>query len=270
MTEFLTRFGYVTKGLVYTILGLLALQVAFGDSAQTDTTGVLKVIAAQPFGKLLLMIITVGLVGYVFWRCLQAVFDPEHPTQESRRIFQRLGYAASGLSYAGLAIAAVRLILNLKEQNGDRQSPQDWTALLLSQPFGQWLVGLVGIAIIGIGISYLYRSRFQQFDKHFDIVQEEYLGVKWAMQVGRFGIAARGCVFCLIGLFVIQAALKYDPKEARGLDGALRALADGPFGKLSLGLVAFGFIAYGVHLFVEARYRRLAALQDSSRKESHS
>ena len=256
--KLLARFGYITKGLVYLILGLLSLQIAFGYGAKTDTTGVLTVIAAQPFGKWLLIVITVGLIGYVVWRCLQVVFAVNDAAQSSG-LFQRIGYGASALSYTGLTLTAVRLLLDLGK--GSNQSPQDWTALLLDQPFGQWLVGLVGFVVVSIGISFVYRSRYQEFEQHLKIIPEEYAGAKWAVQIGRFGIAARGLVFSLIGLFIMRAALQFDPQEAHGLDGALRTLAGQPFGKFWLVIVALGFSAYGVHMFVEARYRRMLALQ---------
>lgn len=243
---------------MYLILGVLSLQIAFGYTAQTDTTGVLTVIAAQPFGKWLLIVIAVGLIGYVVWRCLQVVFAVDDAAQSSG-VFQRIGYGASALSYTGLTLTAVRLLLGLGK--GSNQSPQDWTALLLAQPFGRWLVGLVGFGVVCIGISFVYRSRYQEFEQHLEIVPEEYAGAKWAVQIGRFGIAARGMVFALIGLFVMRAALRFDPQEARGLNGALRTLAGQPFGQFWLVIVALGFAAYGVHMFVEGRYRRMAALQ---------
>ncbi len=258
--EQLARFGCAAKGLVYFIIGLLSLQVAFGMSSQTtDTKGALQAIAVQPFGKFLLSFVAVGLAGYALWRLLEAIVDPEHSQQEVASILPRIGYAISGLSYASLAFSATQIIFDVRNPSGDLT--KGWTAKLLMQPFGQWLVTIVGIIVISVGLSYLYRAFHKKFREQFNLNWVDSASGIWAMHIGRFGIAARGFVFILIGFFLVQAARQFNPQEARGLDEALQALAVQPQGKFLLGLVALGFIAYSIHMLVEARYRRLRWLR---------
>jgi hypothetical protein len=127
----------------------------------------------------------------------------------------------------------------------------------MAQPFGRWFVGLVGLVVIGVGISYLYQAYKAKFQRHFKQDQMSETERKWAKWLGQFGIAARGIVFGLIGLFLVLAALHANAREARGLGGALAALAQQPSGSWLLGIVALGLIAYSIYSVIEARYRRI-------------
>lgn len=256
--EPLARFGYAAKGLVYFVVGLLAFQAAVGTGgATTDTSGALSAIVNQPFGKFLLVLVTIGLVGYSLWRIVQTMFDPEHSYEElnAKRIAQRIGYAFSAIAYAGLAWTAIRLILGTGSRNNN--STQDWTARIMAQPFGRWLVGLAGLVVLGVGISYLYQAYKAKFQRHFQLHQLSPTERRWVKWLGQFGIAARGIVFGIIGIFLMLAALHANAREARGLGGALAALAQQPFGPWLLGLVALGLIAYSIYSLLEARYRRI-------------
>lgn len=252
----LARFGYAAKGVVYFIVGLLAMPVAFGiDSNTAGTSGALQTIVTQPFGKFLLSVVAVGLISYAIWRFTQAFIDPEHQGTDANRVVQRLSYAISGLSYAGLALSAVQIIVGSGGNNSSWR--QDWTARLLAQPFGQWLVGIVGTLVIGVGLSYVYTAYTAKFREQFKLTEMSKAQVKWVTRFGRFGIAARGIAFGVIGLLLIQAAFQSDPDEAQGLGGALQALAEEPLGQWILGVVAVGFVAYAIHMLVTARYLRI-------------
>lgn len=255
--ERLARLGYLAKGIVYTIVGVLAVQAAFGSGGQTtDTKGALGAIAAQPFGKFLLALLTVGLIGYVVWRFVQAVQDPEHKGDDAKGWATRLGYAGSGLIYASLAFTAIGLIRG-SGGGGGGNSKQDWTARLLAQPFGQWLVGLVGALVIGFGFYQLYKAYKAKFRKKMKLQEMSPTEETWATRIGRFGLGARGVVFCIIGFFLLQAARQSDASEVRGLDGVLQSLAQQPYGPWLLGIVALGLVAYGIHMAVQARYIRI-------------
>ncbi|WP_066378585.1 MULTISPECIES: DUF1206 domain-containing protein [unclassified Anabaena] len=255
--ERLARLGYAAKGVVYFVVGFLAAQAAFGLGGRTtDTSGALRTIVSQPFGKFLLSILTVGLIGYVLWRLVQAIFNPESSRQTGKKqIAKRLGYTFSALAYAGLALAAVQLIMGVGSSN--RNSTEDWTAKLLAQPFGRFLVGLVGVIVIGVGIYYLYKAYKCKFLRHLKMQEMSIKERIWAKRAGRFGIAARGIVFSIIGIFLIQAAHQSDASEAKGLGEALATLGKQPFGPWILGLVALGLIAYGIYSLTEARYRQI-------------
>lgn len=256
--EHLTRLGFAAKGVVYFVVGLLAAQAALGAGGRTtNTTGALQEIIAQPFGRLLLAIVAFGMVGYVLWRGAQAILDPEHSQQKlnAKRVVLRIGYAISAIAYSGLALTAVKLILGGARDN--RDATHDWTARLLAQPFGQWLVGLAGAIVVLVGVSYLYQASTAKFQRKFNLEQMSHAERFWTKRFGQFGIAARGIVFSVIGMFLIMAALDLNPNEAVGLGGALAILAAQPFGFWILGLVALGLIAYSIYSFIEARYRQI-------------
>lgn len=257
--EKLARLGYATKGIVYAIVGILAVKIAvYSGAEKADSAGALHAIAAQPFGQILLILIAVGLAAYALWRFVEAVLDPERQGGDADGVVHRLGYAISGLIYGGLAAEATLLIVDASKASGNSgDSTSDWTARLLQQPFGQWLVGIVGAGIIGFGFYWLYRAYSTKFRKKLDLGRMSQQQKTWAIRISRIGIAARGIVFVLIGSFLIQAARQYDPSKAKGTDGALHALAQQPFGKVLLAIVALGLIAYGIYMGIQARYRRI-------------
>ncbi|MEB3278947.1 MAG: DUF1206 domain-containing protein [Lyngbya sp.] len=253
--ERLARFGYATKGAVYGLIGLLALMAAFSSGGKTTgTRGALRTIAAQPFGQILLILIAVGLVGYAIWRFVEAIQDPDRKGSDLKGIATRIGYGISGLIYTGLAFNAALLAIGAAGGGGG-DSKQTWTARLLSQPFGQWLVGTIGAILIGIGLYRIYKAYRIKFRKKLNLAELDYKQEKLIVNVCRFGITARGVIFMMLGFFLIQAARQFDASEVQGLDGALQTLARQPYGKFLLAIAAFGLVAYAVYMFVQARYR---------------
>jgi Domain of Unknown Function (DUF1206) len=257
--ERFARFGFIAKGVVYGIVGLLAAQVAFGTGGRTtDTQGALHTIVNQPFGKVLLAIVAIGLVGYVIWRFVEAINDPENQGTDAKGLAVRASYVGNGLVYAGLAWSAVKIIFDMGG-GGNSNSTQDWTARLLAQPFGQWLVGTGGALFIGLGFYQFYEAISAKFRKKLFLSELDDEQRKLVMGMSRFGLLARGVVFCIIGWFLIQAAIQSDASEAGGLSQALETLARQPYGPWLLGVVALGLVAYGIYMIVQARYRRVVA-----------
>ncbi|MBE9043222.1 DUF1206 domain-containing protein [Pleurocapsales cyanobacterium LEGE 10410] len=261
--ETLARFGYVAKGFVYAAIGILALMAAFsvGGGETTGTSGALQAIARQPFGQVLLLLIAIGLVGYVIWRLVQAISDPEDKGSDAKGVVARLGYGISGLAYAGVAVNAALLAFGSSSGgsggSGGSSSKQDWTATVMQQPFGRWLVGIGGALIIGIGFYRIYRAYKTKFRKKLNLSELSSEQENWLVNISRVGIAARGVVFIMLGFFVLQAAKNYNPQEVKGLDGALLTLTQQPYGKVLLSLMALGLIAYAVYLCLQARYRQI-------------
>ena len=255
--ETLARFGYVAKGFVYAAIGVLALLAAFSAGGKTtDTSGALQTISNQPFGQILLALIAVGLVGYAIWRLIEAFNDPDNKGSDAKGIFSRLGYALSGLAYLGVAFNAALLAFGSSSgSSGGSSSKQDWTATVMQQPFGRWLVGIGGALVIGIGFYRIYQAYKTKFRKKLNMSELNAKQEKWLVNISRFGIAARGVVFVMIGFFVLQAAKNYNPQQVKGLDGALQTLTRQPYGKVLLGLMALGLISYAVYLGLQARYR---------------
>ena len=258
--EKLARAGYLTKGVVYTIIGVLAFQAAIGAGGQTSgSRGAIREIAEQPFGQFLLILTAIGLLGYAIWRFIEAIKDPEGKGSDAEGIVKRLGYAGSGVIHAFLAFYAASIVFGWStgSSGGSGGGKEAWTAQLLAQPFGQWLVGLAGAITIGVGLYQFYKAYKAKFMEKYKTGEMSPTERTWAERLGRFGLSARGVVFSLIGFFLIQAALQSDASETKGLGGVLDTLAQQPYGPWLLGLVALGLIAYAVHCFARARYRRL-------------
>ncbi|AFY54543.1 protein of unknown function (DUF1206) [Rivularia sp. PCC 7116] len=254
--ERFARFGYASKGTVYFLVGLLAVQAAFGGGGKTtDTEGALKTLVQQPFGQFLLAAIAIGLISYAIWRFIEAINDPEGKGKDLKGIATRLSYVANGLAYATLAWSAVQIIIGSASGNSD--SKQDWTERLLNQPFGQWLVGTIGAGVIAFGCYYIYRAFSAKFRRKLDLSELSSAGREWIIAICRFGLAARSIVFFLIGWFFIEAAYMARASQVGGLDEALETLADQPYGPWLLTVVALGLMSYGVYMVVQARYRHL-------------
>jgi hypothetical protein len=254
----LARLGYATKGVVYGLVGILAVMLAAGAGGSTeDSRGVIQTIAAQPFGKFLVGAMALGLLGYALWRVVQAWKDTEHQGNDTKGIIARLGFAISGIVYVSLAFMAARIAIG-SGSGGGGNSQQAMTATLLSQPFGQWLVGLVGVIVIVVGLYHFYQAYQAKFMKEYQSGQMSPRQRRGAKRIGQFGLSARGVTFCMIGGFLVSAAVNANPSEAKGLSGAFDTLARQPYGPWLLGLVALGFVAYGVYCLSRAWYRRFS------------
>jgi hypothetical protein len=257
-TERLARLGYLAKGVVYAVVGVLALQVAFGQGGETtDTQGALTTLARETWGTVLLAVVAVGMVGYVLWRVVQAWMDPDGKGTGAKGLVARAGYLVSAGVYAFLAVSAFRLVLGTGGvgSHGD-QSAQTWTARLMSQPFGQALVAVVGLVIAAVGGWQAYKAWKEKFRDKLRLDGMRPHQAEWAVRISKLGILARGLVFVMMGVFLLQAALTANPRRAHGLDGALATLAAQPYGAVLLALAAAGLVAYAVYMALEARYRR--------------
>jgi uncharacterized protein DUF1206 len=255
--ERLGRFGYAAKGIVYALVGWLAAFAAAGAGGRiTDKQGAFEWVEKAPFGGFLLITIAVGLAGYTLWRFVQAARDTEHQGADARGIAVRVVYFVIGLIYAVLAYSAVQIAMSARRSGGDT-TQRSWTAWLLAQPLGPWLVGLVGMSVIGVGLYQFYKAYTADFREKLKVREMSRDEKKWLIRVGRFGLAARGFVFGIIGGYLIAAAIQSDPSQTRGLGGALRALAGQPYGQWLLGITATGLIAYGIFSMMLARYRRM-------------
>jgi len=255
----LARLGYAAKGVVYLIIGGLAVKLAIGHGgAATDQKGALQTIAEQPFGKFLLIVVGIGLIAFALWSFIQAIFDTEGKGRKAKGIAGRIGYAAIGVGYAVTAIGAFSLVSGSGSGGqGSTTRTQDVTAGLLKLPFGVALVVLIGLVVLGVAL-YLYSKAYTgKFQQRLDMGGVSANVRKLLVFLGRFGYGALGVVFTIVGIFLIVAAVQFNPHQAKGLDTALTELLHLPFGPLLLGIVALGLFAYGVYSFVEARYRRL-------------
>lgn len=255
----LARLGYAARGIVYLIIGGLAIKLATGFGGKiTDQHGALQAISQEPFGKFLLVIVAIGLVGYALWKFIEAFFDTDSVGTRAKGMVGRVGDVATGIAYALLALGAISIITG--SGNGGKSSnasTQDWTAKLLHNPFGVFLVVVIGLIVIAVAAYLFYRAYAADFRKRLNLSSLSPQWRNWAILSGRFGYAALGVVYGIVGIFLIVAAVKNNASQAKGLSGALQVLIHQPFGPVLLAVVALGLIAYGIYSFVEARYRRL-------------
>jgi len=251
----LARAGLVARGVVYGIIGLLALKLALGDGGKaTNQEGALQTIAHQSFGELLLVLVAIGLGGYSLWRLVRAAVG--HGAEQRDSTFDRISALDSGIAYGILCITAIG-ILTSSGGGGGSGSPKSTTGGVLDWTGGTLIVGIAGAILVGVALYQLYEGLAKKFleDAKTGEMSE---GVEKAYTaLGMFGIVARAVIFALIGYGLIKAAIDYNPKEAIGLDGALRELAHASYGPLLLGLVAAGLIGFGLYSIVDARYRKV-------------
>ncbi len=252
----LARLGYFSIGVVYILVAGLAVLSLFDLGGQyTGSGGAARMVLAQPYGKVLLGMIAGGLLLYVGWRLAQGLFDVEGRGWQPWGLARRAGLVLSGLSYAGLAAVAIqRLIMGF----GTVDDPKDdWTVQLMQLPGGRVLVGILGAVVVAVGCYQLYAAYSAGFTDYLDDdVYGAYVG-GGIRGLGRFGLASRGVVFGILGSFVVVAAWQSDPQEVHGLGEIFRLMLRQPYGKILLGVVAFGLLAFGFFMFAKARYRHV-------------
>lgn len=253
--ERLARVGYAAKALLYITVGLVAAKAAVGPRGKaTDAHGVLRLVYGMTFGRLVLLVVAAGLMGYAVWRVVEAVLDPTRRGRGPKGVALRAGSAGRGVIHAGLAITALRLAYGDRSASDDDQA-REWTAFAFGLPGGEVFVWMAAAAIAGYGAYQLYRSYAAKLGSQLDLSQMPDPALGWVVAVSRFGIAARGVVFCLIGFFLTRAAAQHDAGEVGGVRESLGTLAD--IGRWPFGAVALGLVAYGVYELVNARYRRI-------------
>jgi hypothetical protein len=252
--EWLARAGFVARGLIYGIIGILAIKLAIGAGGKTtNQEGALATVARQPFGKVLLILVAIGLGGYALWRLLRALLG--HGSEDSDTAFERVAAFASGIVYAGLCAVAVQILLGSGRRSSGNATKA--TAGVFGWPAGTWLVGIAGAVLIGVGLFQGYRGISKDFLKDSKTEEMGPRVRKWIEWIGTFGHLSRMVVFGLVGVFLIKAAIDYNPNQAVGLDGALAKLANASYGPFLLGIVAAGLIAFGIYSLCDASYRRL-------------
>jgi len=259
--ETLTRLGYLVRGTVYAVMGLLALKVVLGrGGALTDTQGAIAALGQTPFGAGLLYIVLIGLIGYGLSGLTRAAIDTRHKGTDIKGIVERVGYAGSGISYLLLGLATFNLIQGQASaaQNGAQTAEiRQTTSTILAQPLGAWWVALAALIAIGVGIYQTYsgvRSDLGQQLKPYAVSSGQR---QWIIRLGRFGVAARGLVFTLVGLFLFLAAYYHDPRQAKGMDGVLASLLQQPYGPWLLAVVALGLLAFGFYSALSGLWLRI-------------
>jgi fumarate reductase subunit D len=257
LLELLERLGYVVRGALYAVMGLLAFGIALGigGSQTTDLSGALVFMIRNPFGKLVLIVVAVGLAAYSVWGFTRAIYDPLRRGSDAGGYMARLGFVSSAISYAAIVLFALQILLGSGGAAGD--STQKTISTILTHPGGGWLTAIIGLVAIVIGFGQFleaYRATFKADLKGAEMSASERT---MAIRFGRFGMASRGVIFLVIGWFLVQAGIHHDAGQVQGFGGAFLFLLGQPFGRVVLGVVALGFVALGLHSFACARWIRL-------------
>ena len=250
----LARAGFVSRGVVYGVIGILAIKLAIGAGGKTtDQSGALRTIAHQPFGEVLLVLVAIGLAGYSLWRLLHALLG--HGPERSDSGLDRVAALGSGIAYGAICVVAIEILLG--SSSGTSGHASKATAGVLGWPGGTWLVAVAGALFVGIALYLGYRGLTQDFVEDAKTEKMSDVTRKWYKLLATCGHLARAIVFGLVGAFMIKAAVEFNPSKAVGLDGALAKLAQQSYGSALLGIVAAGLIAFALYSLADARFRRI-------------
>jgi Domain of Unknown Function (DUF1206) len=249
----LARAGLTARGVLYVLIGWIAILVALGQtSRQANQQGALQLLASQPYGLASLWLLGIGFAGYALWRLSEAVFGV---TGDGRGASPRLKSLVRALIYAGFAYLTFKIISGT--QGNQTRKQQDLTATVMHHTGGQWLVGIAGLIIVIAGAALVVegvRHKFLKYLRQAKMSRSTRRIVEW---LGVIGTSARGGVFALAGILVIEAAVTYQPAKAGGIDKSLLTLRNQPFGEFMLIVAALGLVIFGIYGLCEARWRKV-------------
>ncbi len=256
-TERWARFGFAAGGIVYLIIGALAVMVAFEHRGRiVGPEGAIEQIGKQPYGRLLLFTVGAGLAGYAVWRVIEAISDRDRDGHDWKGLLTRAGVFCSAVAYAALSVFAFHRALGGAAPQGDET--RHWTARLLAHPWGAALVVIIGLILIAAGIAQAVYALSRKFRETLRRTNAASGDLDLLIRFGKWGYLAQAVVMCMVGGFLVVAGARSDARSARGLDGALRALARQEYGPWLLGAVAAGLAAYGVFMLMQARFRKFS------------
>ena len=250
----LARAGLAARGVLYILIGWVAVLVAFGQTSgnQASQAGALQMLAKQPLGLVLLWLLAIGFAGYALWRFSEVAFGV---AGEGNGAGPRLKSLVRGVVYAFFAVLSFEIIAGTAGNPAKKQ--QDLTAKVMHHTGGQELVGIVGAVIVVIGVALVVEGLRRKFVKNLQTGQMSPRTRRVVEWLGVIGTTVRGAVFALAGIGVIDAAVSYNPSKSGGIDKALLTLRDQPFGVFLLLLAAAGLVIFGLYGLCEARWRRV-------------
>ncbi|UAB83377.1 DUF1206 domain-containing protein [Zunongwangia sp. SCSIO 43204] len=254
----IARTGYVAKGTVYTITGVLTLLAALGEGGQkAGKFQALEFLEKQAYGNAILIVMAIGLLCYVIWRAIQVFQDPENIGSDKKGKVKRAAFGVSALIYLALAISALMKVINAGGSSGGSGSQRPG---FMTGQIGVFIFAGIGIAVIGAGINQLKKAYTKSFLSKFDYksISEEKRR-KTIKNTGLMGLIARGVIFFILGYFFIRAAIESNTSEIKSTTDAFSFLQSSSYGQYLLGAVAAGLVCYGIYMFMMAKYRKFKA-----------
>lgn len=252
--QLMARAGYSARGIVFLMIAAIALFSSFAGS-KPDTNSALETILQQPFGRIWIGLIGLGLAGFVVWRLAQSLANADGQDDDMKGYAIRAALFGSAITYAGLAMTSLLMALQMSGGGGSG-GEEGLAAWVMAQPFGRYLAGIIGIGFVIGGIVTAMKGIKRKFGRYLDLDAEKNSP---AVLISIYGLVARGLVFGIIGVFFLYAAFTVDPDQAGGMADALAWVQSLPFGGIIYAVVAVGLAAFGVYNFVEARYRHINA-----------
>ncbi|HET7430030.1 MAG TPA: DUF1206 domain-containing protein [Nocardioides sp.] len=249
-TDRAVRVGMVAYGIVHLTIAWLGIQLAVGDkSGSASRNGALQQLEQQPFGELVVWVVAIGMFLLVVWKLLEAFVD--YSIEDgAKKALKPATNVFKAIVYGTLGVSAIHVATGSKSKS----HTSDYTATLMDQPFGRWLVGLVGLAIIGYGGYLAYRGWSEKFLKHLDPQGRSGDVGKAYKMFGKVGYIAKGIAIAVIGLLFVYAAVSHKAKKSGGLDQALHKVLEQPFGPVLLVAISLGIGCYGLFCFARARH----------------
>jgi hypothetical protein len=252
----LARTGLAARGLLYMIIGVIALEVAFGHSGkQADQSGALRVVGSNPVGKILLWVLVAGFAGLALWRLTEAVYGSAEPG--GNKAGHRLAALARAIFYGFLAYGIVKYAIGAGAPKSSNSQSQDLTATVMAHPGGRFVVIVAGLAFAIGGSILAFRAWRKDFLRHLQLAGTRPATRRAVERLGQVGGVARGVVFAVAGIFLVVAGVKANPGQAKGVDATLRSFASTPLGPSLLALVAVGLVTFGIYSSCEARWRKV-------------
>jgi cytochrome bd-type quinol oxidase subunit 2 len=255
--DVLTRIGFIAYGLLHVGLAWLALQISFGHGGQEgDQAGAFRTVAEQPFGKVLLIIMIVGLCAMAIWQGLLAAIGHQEE-RGAKKVGERVLSGGRAVAYAALAFTAGKVVAGAPASNASSQ--QNATEGVMSKPAGVWLVGLIGLGVLVAAGAMVWYGAKKKFEDKLHTEKMNRKTKKVGRVLGMVGYIAKAVAYGIVGGLLIDAAVTHDPSKSRGLDAALHTLAGQPFGTVLLIVVAVGLAAFAVFCFFQSRYRKVGS-----------
>jgi hypothetical protein len=253
--EYVARGGFIGYGIIHLLFAWILFQVAFrGSRQESDQSGALKTLAGNDLGKVLLAVIGVGMIGLAIWQAFEAAIGESGPRTKTA-IAERVVSGVRAVLYLWLAFYAFKILNGANASMAQNQ--QSKSATIMAHSGGRWLIGLVGLVVLGVGIGIFVYGWKKKFLEHLNTQQMSPSVRKSTTRLGMAGYLAKGVAYAIAGVLVVTAAVTFDPNKARGLDAALKTLAGHPWGVWLLSLIGLGIAAFGIFCFAQARYRKV-------------